>query len=410
MDDKELYRQILGVVKPWEIKKIDLDMSKQEVHIFLEYPLPSEGVCPKCGAKCSIHDKREERIWRHLDTCQLRTFIHCQTPRIICSEHKTITMNVPWSSNMSRFTNYFERFAIDLIKATKNRKKAAELLRISWDEIDGIMKRAVKRGMKRRKDETISYIGIDEKSFLSGHRYATILTDITGKRVLEVAENRDTQAVDTVWKALSYKQKENVKAVCMDFWQAYRSGAKTNAPNAEIVHDRFHIMKYMNEAVDTVRKREHKTFMKNKDDTLKGKKYLFLKNKRDFTKEERSDFRELNLNQLAVGRAWNRRELLRNLWEYSYEKSARNFFKKWYFSATHSRLEPIIKIAKMLKKHFENIVTFLKHRITNAFAEGTNSVIQLIKSSARGFRNFENYRTAILFFCGGLDLYPQESR
>ena len=69
MDDKELYRQILGVVKPWEIKKIDLDMSKQEVHIFLEYPLPSEGVCPKCGAKCSIHDKREERIWRHLDTC-----------------------------------------------------------------------------------------------------------------------------------------------------------------------------------------------------------------------------------------------------------------------------------------------------------------------------------------------------
>lgn len=410
MDDKELYRQILGVVQPWEIKRIDLDMSKQEVHIFLEYPLPSEGECPKCGAKCSIHDKREERIWRHLDTCQLRTFIHCQTPRVVCTDHKTITMNVPWSSNMSRFTNYFERFAIDLIKATKNRKKAAELLRISWDEIDGIMKRAVQRGMDRRKDETIPYIGIDEKSFLSGHRYATILTDITGKRVLEVAENRDTQAVDTVWKALSYKQKENVKAVCMDFWQAYRSGAKTHAPNAEIVHDRFHIMKYMNEAVDAVRKREHKTFMKNKDDTLKGKKYLFLKNKKDFTKEERSDFRELNLNQLAVGRAWNRRELLRNLWEYSYEKSARNFFKKWYFSATHSRLEPIIKIAKMLKKHFENIVTFLKHRITNAFAEGTNSVIQLIKSSARGFRNFENYRTAILFFCGGLDLYPQESR
>lgn len=410
MDDKELYRQILGVVAPWEIRKIDLDMSTQEVNIFLEYPLPSEGVCPKCGKISPIHDKRTERIWRHLDTCQLRTLIHCQVPRVICSEHKTITIDVPWSSNMSRFTNQFERFAIDLIKATKNRQKAADLLRISWDEIDGIMKRAVKRGMKRRSDEPVSYIGIDEKSFLSGHRYVTILTDISGKRVLDVAENRDTQAVDTVWKALSDKQRKGVKAVSMDFWQAYRTGAETHVPDAAIVHDRFHIMKYMNEAVDAVRKQEHQICMKNNDDTLKGKKYLFLKNRKDFTKDERSDFRELNINQLAVGRAWNRRELLRNLWSYSYEKSARSFFKKWYYSATHSRLPPVIKVAKLFKKHFENIVSYLKHRITNAFAEGINSVIQHIKSSARGFRSFKNYRIAILFFCGGLDLYPQETR
>lgn len=410
MDDKELYRQILGVVHPWEIIKIDLNMSKQEVNIYLEYPLPSEGICPKCGKTCSVYDKREERIWRHLDTCQLRTFIHCQTPRVTCSEHKTITMDVPWSSNMSRFTNQFERFAIDLLKATKNRQKAADLLRISWDEIDGIMKRSVERGMKRRKDDDITYIGIDEKSFLSGHRYATILTDITGKRVLEVAENRDTQAVDTVWETLSAKQKKGVKAVSMDFWQAYRTGVETHVPNAIIVHDKFHIMKYMNEAVDAVRKQEHKMFMRNKDDCLKGKKYLFLKNRQDFTKEESSDFRDLNITQLDVGRAWNRRELLRNLWDYSYEKSARNFFKRWYFSATHSRLSPVIKVAKLLNKHFDNIVSFLKHRITNAFAEGINSIIQLIKSSARGFRNFENYRTAILFFCGGLELYPQETR
>ncbi|MFH2132745.1 MAG: ISL3 family transposase [bacterium] len=410
MEDKELYRQILGVVQPWQIIKIDLNMSKQEVHIFLEYPLPSTGNCPKCGKSCTIHDKREDRIWRHLDTCQLRTFIHCQIPRVICSEHKTITMDVPWSSNMSRFTNHFERFAIDLIKATKNRQKAADLLRISWDEIDGIMKRAVKRGLNRRSDDAVPYLGIDEKSFLKGHKYATVLTDITGKRVLDVAENRDSKAVDMVWKSLSDKQKQSVQAVSMDFWQAYKTGAEIHVPNAAIVHDKFHIMKYMNDAVDMVRKQEHKIYMKNKDDTLKGKKYLFLKNRENFTKEQRSDFRELNLDQLAVGRAWNRKELLRNLWNYTYEKPARNFFQKWYYSATHSRLEPVIKVAKLFKKHFENIVSFLKHRITNAFAEGINSVIQHIKASARGFRNFENYRTAILFFCGGLNLYPQETR
>jgi transposase len=119
MDDKELYRQILGVVQPWKIIKIDPDMSRQEVNIYLEYPLPTEGICPKCGKTCPVYDKREERIWRHLDTWQLRTFIHCKTPRVTCSEHKTITMDVPWSSNMSRFTNQFERFAIDRFMSRK---------------------------------------------------------------------------------------------------------------------------------------------------------------------------------------------------------------------------------------------------------------------------------------------------
>jgi transposase len=111
-----------------------------------------------------------------------------------------------------------------------------------------------------------------------------------------------------------------------------------------------------------------------------------------------------------VGRAWNRRELPRKFWECNDENEAREFFKAWYYSATHSRLPPIIDVAKMIKRHFENIVTYFKHYISNAFAEGMNSVIQHIKASARGFRNFENYRIAILFYCGGLDLLPHNSR
>jgi transposase len=188
MNDKELYRQILGVVSPWEITRIDLNMEKQQVDIYLEYPSLSEGACPQCGKLCKVHDRREDRIWRHLDTCQLRTFIHCRTPRIKCEDHKTLTIDIPWAVEMSHFTKLFERFAIDMLQATKNRKSAAGLLRITWDEANNIMQRSVKRGMERRTDEEMSYIGIDEKSFLKGHKYATIMTDIAGKRVLEVAE------------------------------------------------------------------------------------------------------------------------------------------------------------------------------------------------------------------------------
>ncbi len=104
------------------------------------------------------------------------------------------------------------------------------------------------------------------------------------------------------------------------------------------------------------------------------------------------------------------KETLLDLWTYSYDKPARAFFKKWYWWATHSRLKPVISVAKMLKNHLDNIMTYLKHRITNATAEGFNAKIQTIKSAARGFRNFENYRVSILFHCGKLNLYPQDSQ
>ena len=168
MDDKEVYRQILGVVAPWEIETIELDMDKNRVDIYLQWPYLTDGTCPECGKRCKIHDRREERIWRHLDTCQLKTFIHCSTPRVKCSEHKTKTMEVPWAEDMIRFTKQFERIAIQFLECSENRSKTAEILRLSWDEMNHIMAKAVKRGLERRADEPIKYIGMDEKSFLKG--------------------------------------------------------------------------------------------------------------------------------------------------------------------------------------------------------------------------------------------------
>ncbi len=406
MDDKELYRQILGVIAPWEINRIDLNMDQDRVDIYVEWPYLQDGICPECERACKIHDRREERVWRHLDTCQLKTFIHCRIPRVVCPEHKTKTMEVPWAEEMSRFTRQFERIAVLFLEGSENRRKTAEALRISWDEMNHIMEKAVKRGLSRRNDEPIKYIGMDEKSFLKGQSYITVMTDTEGKRVLDIVKNRKAESVDTLWDSLTEKQKSGIEAVSMDFWKPFITGAEKHVPEAAIVHDRFHIMKYMNEAVDKVRRKENKYLMTQQDKTLIGTKYLWLKAKRNFTKANKIDFRELNIDQLAVGRAWNRKELLRHLWDYTYKKPARTFFNKWYFSATHSKLKPVIDVAKMLKRHIENILTFIKYRITNAFAEGINSKIQHIKATARGFRNFNNYRTSILFYCGNLSLYP----
>jgi transposase len=406
MKEQEFYEAVLDIIKPWEVEKVEIDKSKRESHVYLKYPEKVAGKCPECGKESKIHDKREERVWRDTDSCHYKTFIHCKMPRSDCEEHGVRTMEVPWSTKLSRFTKYFEMQIIYLLLVSKNQSKTAEYFDLSWDEINGIMRRSVERGLSRREEEGIKHLGMDEKSFLSGQSYATILTDTDGKRVLDVVEGRDENAVNKAYEGLSEAQLAGVEAISMDFWKAFINGAETKMPQADIVHDKFHIMKYMSEAVDTVRRAEHKENKKVKDETLTGTKYLFLKNPTNLTDKEKARFAELNINQLDVGRAWNRLELLREFWMSESEDDARQFFKDWYFSATHSRLEPVIKVAKMFKRHIEYIITYWKHKISNSFAEGINSVIQHIKSTARGFRNFANYRTAILFHCGKLNLYP----
>lgn len=184
------------------------------------------------------------------------------------------------------------------------------------------------------------------------------------------------------------------------------TSTKTNAPQADIVHDKFHISKYLNEAVDKVRRKEHKEFMSEGDETLKGAKYLFLKNPENMSDNERERFKALRMDNLKAGRAWSIKEQFSEFWTYSYQASAKKFFDQWCWWATHSRLKPMADVAKLMKRHLDNILTYLRHQITNAMMEGFNSKIQTIKANARGYRNFANYRIAILFYCGKLELYP----
>ena len=411
MEDKVLYTQILGIQSHWEIVKIRLDIKDERIDISVEWPAGIQAPCPVCQkenkeALCKIHDRRKGRVWRHLDTCQMKTFIHSHIPRVKCPEHGIKTISIDWADEMARFSHLFEGFAIQILKMSANRSQTAKVLRVSWDELNRIMLRAVDRGLSRRKNEIISSIGIDEKSFLSGHSYVTVMTDNKRKRVIDVAENRDEEAVDTLWQTLSDEQRKNVQSVCMDFWKTYISGARRHVPQADIVYDRFHVTKHLNEAVDKVRKKEHRELCQRKDNSLSKTKYLWLKNRENWTTKDENRYAVLSKNQLAVSRAWNRKELFREFWSLTTIEEAEIFFKHWYFSATHSRLKPIIEIAKMLKRHLEGLLTWVKHQISNGLAEGFNAKIQLIKSIARGFRDFKNYRIAILFHLGDLDMIP----
>jgi transposase len=407
--DNELqkhYALLLGLGSPWEVKTVDLKLAEKKVEIELGWQWGSAATCPECGRECSIHDSAPERTWRHLDTMQFTTLIRARTPRANCPEHGVKTMTVPWAAPQGRFTLHFERFAIEVLLACASVSQACELLGIGWESAHEIMKRAVERGLEGRRLESLKHLGMDEKSFGRGQSYITLLTDLEQSRVLEVVEDRTKEAAEQLWQTLTAEQKQAVEAVAVDMWEPFIKTIEQQVPDADIVHDKFHVSKYLGEAVDKVRRQEHKELMAQGDETLKGSRQLWLYNPENFSPEQRSEFAQLKDLNLKVARAWAAKELFTRFWDYQEEGWARRFFKDWFGWVSRSRLQPMVEVGQLLKRHLDNLLTYLKHHITNAVTEGLNSKIQSIKSAARGFRNFKNYRTRILFFCGKLDLYP----
>ena len=403
------YARLLGLDDSWQVVDVELSLEEQRVQVWLE-AAPGQAVrCSECGAERPLKDHAPERSWRHLDTMQFETVLITRVPRTNCPECGVKTCSVPWAEPHGRFTLMFEAFAIRVLQAAANTEPARKLLKLSWRSVQNIMDRAVERGLALRELDEVKHVGMDEKSFGRGQDYVSVMTDIDESRVLEVSRGHDEEAANELWDTLSQEQKDNVAAVAMDMWQAFENSAVRHVPKADIVHDRFHISKHLNEAVDKVRRQEHKALKKDGDETLKGTKQLWLFNPENISDEHWEEFEALKDMELKTARAGAIREQFRWFWEYQYAGNAKKFFRLWYQWASRCRLEPIKKVAKMLKRRLANILTWFRHHISNGPAEGFNSRIQSIKSAARGFRNFNNYRTRILFFCGKLELLPQNS-
>lgn len=411
MQDHELYRRILGIESPWFVDAVELKLGDGEIHVFLKHHEMIDWGCSECGVGCKLYDHQPERRWRHLDTCQYQTILHAEPPRTQCREHGVKTVKLPWAEPSSRFTALLEALAIEWLKAA-SQKAVAGLLKLSWDEIHGIMERAVKRGLERRKAEPVSQIGVDEKAFRKGHSYLTLVNDLVRGRVLYVAEERRQSSLDGFWETLTEEQIGAVEAVAMDMWDPYIASVREHVADAEskIVFDKFHVAKHLGEAVDQVRRKENKILKAEGDDRLAGTRYDWLKNPAAMEPKDRKEFSELRKSGLKTARAWALKETMMALYEYTYERPARKHFRWWHSWAVRSRLKPMIEVAGTLKRRFENIITYLRHRVTNAGSESINAKIQWVKYTARGFRNRQNFVRAIYFHCGGLDLAPQSTK
>lgn len=382
MNDRELMTRLLVLEEPWRVEQVTLHSKDKQLDVALEHRRASRFSCPACGQARPVYDHLPARSWRHLDHGEFLTWLHARVPRVACPEHGVRQVQIPWALPGARCTLAFERHAIDtLLEADV--LGAARLLKLSWHEAWHIVERAVGRGLAAKKRRPLPLLGVDEKSFAKRHRYVTLVCDLQRATVEYIADDRKKTSLDAFYQSLTKKQLASIRAMAMDMWEPFIAATMEHLPlgRDKIVFDRYHIMEHMNKAVDQVRRGEHRRLQAAGDDTLKGTKYLWLFAEENLPQKREKDFARLWAMHLQTGRAWAIKEALRHLWGYQRKGWALRYWKHWYHWASHSRLQPVVKVAKMIREHLDNVLTYVEHRITNATCEGLNSKIQAVKKT-----------------------------
>ncbi len=399
---KDFFNLLLDFGDEWVITNIESDHKKPHVYLAYKSDYYED---PDTLEPAKLYDHTEIREWRHLDILHYQSYVRCRIPRVLCRDGKVKQIAIGWAEKHDRHTCHFEIKAIDLLQATKNQAKTAELMNCGFRLVNRIMHRCTARGMGRRNISKVPFehISIDEKSFKNGHKYVTVISHPRSGVVIDVGEDRDGKsAEELLTRSFTDKQRESVSTVSMDMWQAYINSVENKLPNAEIVHDKYHLIAYLNKSMDQVRRREVED-----NEELINSRYALLKNEENMTETQKQKYELIKSSNFEVSKVWHIRENFKSLFEcYNEERAAKELFVNWAKDSFMNNIKEVNKVILMFLSHAKGVVNALNSNLNNAMAERLNGKLQEVKFVGRGYRTFKNFRSAILFFHGGLDLYP----
>lgn len=401
MKDIELFQMAIGLTLPWKVISCEFNPDKKRLDIDIDFPRGSMFSCPECGREeCKAYDT-ERKTWRHLNFFQYEAYLHARVARIQCENCGIKVINVPWARSGSNFTLLFEAMVMILAKEMPI-KAMAQIVKEHDTRLWRILDYYVPEARQKADFSSARQVGVDETSSKRGHNYVTLFVDLECPKVVFATEGKDASTLMQFKEDLTIHggDAKAIEEVCCDMSPAFISGTEEHFPQAQLTFDKFHVLKVINEAVDEVRRQEQKGCPE-----LKKTRYIWLKNSKNLSKNQSSILENLQLKKLNLKtiRAYHIRLNFQELWNQTPE-NAEAFLKKWYFWATHSRLEPIKEAAYTLKRHWNGILRWFKSRINNGILEGINSLIQAIKARARGYRTTRNLITMIYLIAGKLEL------
>ncbi len=364
--------------------------------------------CPTCRRRCKIKRvARELRSWRDVRVCGWTVYLLYAPKEIECPTHGRVQEEIPWADKHARISYRLE-YLVLVYAQMMTQKAAGQLLRIPGSTFSDILHRTITRIRDGHRIRDLTAIGVDEVSYRKRHNYVTVVYDLNRSCVVWVGPGKERKTIDKFFnEMLSDYQKKRIEWACCDMSETYIGAIKDHCPNAKLVLDRFHIVKALNAAMDEVRKEEWRKVTGDDRKALKGLRWILFKHPSNRTAADKRTLDLIRKSNHRIHRASVLKDEFDQFWNYKAEWAARRFLKSWGTTALKSRLEPIRKFVSTLRKHAENIITFIPSRLTNATAEGLNRIIRIVKNRASGFRNVQAFIDLIYLTIGDVDIPAQ---
>lgn len=361
--------------------------------------------CGVCRRRClQVHDIRKEREWRDLSMRKLPLKLRYRPRRVECPRCGVRVEDFPWAEPWARVTTALFN-AVAMLARELSWQGTARQYGLNWKSVATIVKRAVEYGLRHRARPTVRVIGIDEVSRRKGQVYLTVVYDLERRVLLWVGDDRTEEAVKPFFtKEMGTRRCHTLRVVCMDMWAPYANLVREYATYAQILFDRFHIVKHLNEAVEEVRRSEMRRLSLKERVAFKRSRWLLLKNPWNLNPDQKERLSTLVRWNAPIVRAYYLKESFQLFWDYKQCKRAETHLQKWMTSAMRSRLDPFKRFVRMLRSHLDGVLPWTRIRLSNAAVEGMNNKIKSISHRSFGFRTATNFIAAIYHCCARLPL------
>ena len=366
----------------------------------------SAAICSGCHRPAVGYDHLSERRFEFIPFWGFLVFLVYRMRRVNCKTCGVVVEELPWASGKHQLTKVYMQFLAHWARKL-SWKETATSFRTSWEQVCHAVEYVVSWGLEHRTLAPIRAIGVDEIQYAKGHKYLTLVYQIDAglTRLLWVGKERTVETFEGFFAMIGEDLTSKIEFVCSDMWKPYLRVIREKCSQALHILDRFHIVAKMNEALDDVRAAEsRKMAQEGHEPLLKKSRWCVLKRKENLTPQQKFRLRDLLRYNLQTVRAYLLKEDFQQFWEYNSPTWAGMFLDLWCQQTMRSRIEPMKKIARMLRTHRELLLNYFKAKkeFSSGIVEGFNNKAKVTMRKSYGFRTFRITELALYHALGKL--------
>jgi len=363
-------------------------------------------ICPECNKRRKMYDRQPQRLFEYIPIWAFKVYFRYAPRRVACPDHRVKVEALPWAYGKERMTYSYQVYLTRWAKRL-SWKETADIFETSWDTVFRAVKFVVAYGLDHRNLEGVTEIGVDEISVFKGHKYLTLVYQLNAgtRRLLWSGSERKAKTLLRFFREFGKERSNRIKFVCSDMWAPYLKVIAKKAPNALNILDRFHIMRKFNEAIDEIRREEITQFKtENQDNVLNKGRWLLLRRPENLSEKQTIKMGELLKLNLRSIKGYLLREDFQRFWDYQRPYVASKFLENWVTRTLQTDLEPMKKVARMLRKHKPMILNWFKskNRLSSGAVEGLNLKAKLTMRKAYGFKTLKCLQIALYHELGKL--------